>query len=395
MKCGHTIYAWRRVVPLTLIAASLCIAVAACGSSSSSSSSSTSASNAGATTSSASGASSQFTPASLTEAKAGIAPFLGQGSPFPLNQPLGFKAPTGKTYVFMNCGNPECEEYIPGVEAAAKALGWNVKVLAAGLTPQTVASAFDAAVQLHPAGILDPGLDPILFKPALAKLNAAHIPVIAIAIEEGLGNGITGELANIPAIINVGKEMADYVYTQEGNKTNTVFVDIPEIQLSLSMAQGFVDQLHHLCPSCSATTLPEPASTIGSTLPSREVSYLQQHPNINWLVNFSGGLFIGVPQALKAADIKVKTLDQSGGPVNMQYLKQGLQTADLATDNSEWGWFGADMIMRADHGGIPASMEGEAPPQRLLTQSDITFNPSNGWIYPGYQATFEHLWGLG
>ena len=374
----------RTRIAAVLIAAS-CMALAACGGSSETSSTG------------GGGGSSQFDSASLTRAKAGIAQYLGKPSPITVTEPLKKRPKAGGTIIFLNCGNAECQEYYPGLQAAAKALGYKTKQVNAGLSPQTVGAAVDSAIQQNPAGIFDPGLDPFLFQQQLKTLQAKHIPVVANAIPEPPGNGISAELAGSKSVFDVGKSMADYVYTQEGNKADAVFVDSPQIQLSLNMAKGFISELKSLCPQCKASELKVTAASIGTTLPRREVSYLQQHPSTNWLVNFAGGLYIGVPQALKAAGIKVKSLSQSGGPVNMQYLKAGLQTADLTFDYGEVGWMAMDMFARLNTGQpIPAAEQGNYVPGQLLTQRDITFDPAGGFVaYPDYEARYKRLWGLG
>jgi hypothetical protein len=91
-----------------------------------------------------------WTKASLKSADKGIASITGHPSPYIVTQKLKKRPAKGGLIVFLDCGDPECEEFLPGLEQAAAHFGWTVKSIPAGLTPTTVEAAVQSAIADNP-----------------------------------------------------------------------------------------------------------------------------------------------------------------------------------------------------------------------------------------------------
>jgi ribose transport system substrate-binding protein len=383
-----------------LAVATICIVVAACGSSSQTST------NAG-TTSSSTGGSSQASGASsgaagVAAATKAIAPLEAAPSPFNVTQPLT-RAPKGARIAYMECGAPECSYLAPFVAQAAAALGMHVTDISAGNTAQTIAAAFSSVAQLHPAAVLDPALDPILWSSQLSQLKAEKIPLIAWTLPAQPTGRFARLFTTASDYAHVGDLMADYVISKSDGKAKIVFYYSPEYPVFAGEAQAFQTQIEQTCPGCSIDVQKMPAADIGTTAPGQVVSYLQQHTGTNWVAMAFGSLMLGVPQALRSAGLTgIQTVSQAGGSQNFGYIKAGEQTADLSLSLPILAWSGVDAAARViTRQPDPVTALGSSglmntqPPIQFITKSNVTWNPSQPFLgYNDYQARFKKLWGV-
>jgi len=368
------------------IAVACALTLAACGDDDSSSGSSASAKS----------ASGDFTAASLQKAKAGVAPFLGQPSPIPVKEPLAKQPPAGATVVFVSCASPECQQFVPGLKAAAAAVGVGFKVITAGTSAQGVNSAFASAAQLKPLAIIDPALDPSLWRQAAKTLKAQGTPVVGHSVVEPPGDHFAATVLGAPALQKWARIQADYVYTKTGNKTEAVYLNTPEFAVFGAMGTAFKEELTSLCADCAPDILNIPAAELGAKAPARIVSYLQAHPDVNWVVTSAPSQVFGLPPALKAAGItKVKLMSDGGLSKNYEYIKAGQAEADISVDYIQDTWQMMDAAVRVGIGQkIPDDVQGAAPSQQILEQKDITFDTSKPWLaLPDYQEQYKKLWG--
>jgi hypothetical protein len=335
--------------------------------------------------------------ASLASATKQNALNVGHPSPYVVTKKLKKKPKAGGTIWFLDCGDAECEGYIPGLTAAAKQFGWTIHDVNAGLSPTSVEAGVQAAIAGDATAIFDPGNPSSWFAQSAATLEADHIYVVADAPDSPLGGGIDGELADNANVTDQGAWMADSVYQLGGNQVRAVFAESAAIPLSEIMEAGFANRLKQLCSACTTATTSILPQDIGSpAMVSQEVSAVQGNPGTTWLVGFAGSFLIGVPQGLSAANLKINTFSQSGGPVNLGYIKAGSQTADLTPNENEVGWIAMDEFARLATGqNIPAGEEGQYAQEELHTRLNTpsNYSPTQGISYPGYQAHYEKLWG--
>ncbi len=148
-------------------------------------------------------------------------------------------------------------------------------------------------------------------------------------------------------------------------------------------------------PRCSVRVVHVPIATIGNTAPSRVVSDLQANPGTTVAVFASDETQTGLPAALSAAGLSVKTMGASPGPTNLQYVKEGKETAALAVDLPVLAWTVVDAAAREMAGQPVTGLEARGIcDYQFVTQSDITFDPSKGWTgYPDFATRFSKLWG--
>jgi len=105
---------------------------------------------------------------------------------------------------------------------------------------------------------------------------------------------------------------------------------------------------------------------------------------------------LGLPSAMKAAGLSVKTIGWAPIPASLEYVKAGEETATLGVDTAVLSYELIDQAAREITGQPLSGPEAKGfTDQQFLTQSDITFNPSNGWTgYPDFAHRFAALWGV-
>lgn len=371
--------------------------LAACGGGSSSSDSGSSSTTESTT---ASGSTGGGEAVDIAAAKEILAPFSGHPSAFPVSEPLKERPPASSKFIYLQCGTPLCEIQWGLIEGAAKTLGVSVSRIKAGNSAQDVANAFDAAVAEKPAAVIVPALEPSLFKSQLEELHAEGAVVVTSGVSDTEEYGI--ETFTLGKTTNelVGKILAAQAVIEKGEDANIAFYSVPELAFVSTAKAAFEAEVKKLCPPCAVHYVDVPVASIGNIAPNQVVSDLQQNPETNIAVFMPQEVSEGLPAALKTAGIEVSTFGFAPTPTNLQYIKNGEETAGLGFDIPVNAWTMVDMaareivgqelspIEKAQKAGLPP-----APDMQFLTQSDIDFDPTNGWTgYPEFAERFTKLW---
>jgi ribose transport system substrate-binding protein len=369
---------------------SVAIAVAACGSSDSGSSTSTTEST------EASGGGDETAGGSPAAAEKVIAPYVGQPSPFPVTESLK-EVPKGATIAYMDCGTGICGLFWELLQGASQTMGVKMTRIKAGSAANTVTAAFDSVVAQKPDAVIVTAINVELWSKQLKELQEADIPVVTTGITDTEEYGIESPQASNASSELAGHLMANYVVAKMSPEANIVMYEVPELPFSVITAEAFAEELGKVCPECSVRTVPIPVATTGNTAPSTIVSDLQANPETTIAAFSSDETELGLPAALKAAGIEVETLGYSPAPPNLQYVKEGTETAVLAFDLPVLTWTLIDQAAREITGQELTGPQAEGiPVNQFLTQEDIVFDPAKGWTgYPDFAERFAKLWGVG
>jgi ribose transport system substrate-binding protein len=388
MRSKHA--ARRRVAPI-VGAAVVAVGIGACGSGSGSGSGQTSTS----TTSTGPGQAAASS-AARQKAEAAIEPLVGQPSAFPVTTPLK-RLPRGASITYVDCGTPACGLFGQLIPPAAEAAGVKLETIKAGASAQGVNDALSSVIETKPDAVIIPGLEPATYRENLRKLKEAGIHVVTIATVTGKPLGVDVEILGRRFWDRTTRLQADWVYAHDGDKAGVAFVSAPELAFSAQAREAFTAELASLCPDCTVRDVSIPVQTIGSTAPQKIVSDLQAHPSTTTVVAPTSEIFNGLPAALKTAGIDVQVVGGGGGPLNLQYLKDGQQTVDLAGDFPVISWMTVDAALRLIAGEpVPDEVADGVPDQQFLLPDDIVFDPQKGWTgYPDFPQRFMKLWGAG
>jgi hypothetical protein len=376
--------------------AAVALATAACGSSSSASSSSKSA------TSPASGPSTTAASSSTSSASGVVSAAQKFVAPFEkpptigITTPLKAKPAAGKT-IYVITGN--LAPYAPedaGITAAAKAIGWHIKLLTADLTNVTsVNTEMQTAVAAHPDFIANiTGLSKSVYAPGLAAAKAANIPVFVELTLDPLGDGIVYRGGGPNEVLAAGKVLANWVIADSDGKADAAYFAIPTLP-SLAGQEKSFQQTAAACTTCQLTTIPVSLSQeANGSVASTVVGYVQTHASVKYLVFAEGTLTTGVRQALNTAglgkDVKLVTWD--AGVANLQALKAGQEQMGLVFPAQAAPWYLVDAMARYSEGSLTPSLSDVDVPLQIFTPNSL---PTMPWPWqgpPDYQQQFEKLW---
>ncbi len=344
------------------------------------------------------------------EAQARVDAFRQPVTELPLSSPIAVES--GKKVFYVQCGVAVCQEIETGIQAAAEAAGWTYETASHQDTPDTVASAFDAAIAAQPDVVLTRGNPREWFAPQLATLQEQGIPVIAWSLPEAYepGEGISANLLTQDDYYFYGALMADYAATT--TTTGKVhFVGLPTFPVLSIVQEGFEAGIAAACPDCTVEISEVAVTDIGTNLPGQIVSALQADPELDTIVYAFGGMLFGVPDALESAGLvdQAKAISQAGGPLNFGFIANGQhQVAEVGIASELLGWRATDAAARVLAGegpgravtpatavidGRPDILSGGLPLQ-ILEAGSIS-DPSALWVgVEGFQDQFKALWGL-
>lgn len=337
-----------------------------------------------------------------------VAAFLQPTTELPFAAPVAVEA--GKKLFYVQCSVPVCAEIAIGIEAAVEAAGWEYETASHQDTPETVASAFDAAIAAQPDVVLTSGNPREWFASQLATLQEQEIPVVAWSMPEAYepGDGVSVNLLTEDDYYFYGVLMADYAALNSPNK-NILFVGLPTFPVLSTVQQGFEDEIAIVCPECTVEVNEVAVTDLGTNLPGTVVSKLQANPDLDHIVYAFGGMLFGVPEAIEAAGLgdQATAISQAGGPLNFSFIAAGQhQVAEVGLASELMGWRAVDAAARILAGEGPGRTDAPALavidghpdilagglPLQILEAGSIE-DPTTLWPgVAGFQELFEALW---
>jgi ribose transport system substrate-binding protein len=332
-------------------------------------------------------------PAIATQVKA----WLRRPTSIAITTPLGAPIPKGKTIWWLQNSSPATIALGKDLTKAVAAVGWKLKIVDIGLTPETIKAGWDLAVSGKPDAVISSGFPRSLFEPELQALKKRNIPVLDMTTADAPGNGLTAVFDYGPDYLKAGDRLARYVLSKSGTNVKAAIINSSAFPNLGLVGKGFQQTLQKYCSSCSVDNLDVPVTSIGSDLPVRVSTFLQAHPDVNWVYIGYSDMLVGVPAALQSAgitsNVKFVTIDLS--PTTAVYLKN--QQFLAATDGfpgPEIMWRTVDFLLRYfDHKPTTPSTTHNLPVW-LVTSSNVPSTTNYFSLVPNYQAQYKKLWGV-
>jgi ribose transport system substrate-binding protein len=315
-----------------------------------------------------------------------------------VTQPLSKTPPTGKNVTYLECGVGICQQIAAELTNAAKLLGWHMTFVDQGTTPEQIVAAWDRALSANPKpdAILTSGVPVVVYQRELDQARQAGIPVVDWASANPPNTpGIIFDINPVQDNQERGKLLADYAAVKSGGTAKTLFADIPDFPTLAAEEKAYAAELSSVCPNCSTDVLNFSATDIGSKIPSAIVSYLQQHPDVNYITFAFDDMSVGVPEALRAASIgsNIAILGQSSNKTTAQSIADGTgQVATIPQGVGQMAYKALDVLARHFVGDSLSADSANLLPIWIQTKATIG-DPNNLWKGPsGYQQQFAQLW---
>lgn len=363
------------VLPLLLIAA-------ACSSSGGS--------DASAPSGSASGSS-----AAVSAAQATVEQYEAVPTTISQSTPLKRPVTKGKTFVDLECENTQCHDIATGVEAAGKAIGWNVKLVSYDDTqPATLTAAFQQALQYHPVAVSLTGTAPALWSGVLPEYKQAGVPIIPASVGPiTVQDPVAATVDGAGAYTGPAKAIADWFIAQSNASGHLLLVDVPSFPVLKETATAVSAEIAAQCPNCKVSDFDATIAQVdANSVVSAVVSQLQRDPSIKYVISTDGVFISGLASAAKAAGVTGLQIGSTiGGIVNEQDILAGSESATLPWPGVVEGWVIIDAAARVSEGMSVPDGDGNQPFQ-LLVKGNFT-TPQESLLEPAdYPAQFEKLW---
>jgi len=331
------------------------------------------------------------------EAQASAKALLTRPTKIALTTKLPSKAPTGKNIYFVQCAVPECALIGDYLSEGAASLGWTLhKVVVTSQSPEALAAAWNQVASANPDGVVSNGAPVSAISDALAKLKAEKVPVVEFSSPDPAGTGLTASLLSTAYSTQRGKVVADFFATDSKGKANAVYFNVPAYPILAFEVAGFKKELASACAACSVDVQEVDATTIGTTLPSQIVAYVRAHPKLNYIYVGFDSMYIGVPQALKAAGLntQVRLVGDDPGAVNISYIKNGDEYAALAFPTGEGVYRSLDVIARTFLGSSITPSTDASFPLYMMTKKDLSKPlPKDRFdVVQDFAAQYKALW---
>jgi ribose transport system substrate-binding protein len=316
-----------------------------------------------------------------------------------IEKPVGKPIPKGKVIDFVQCGVPACETEREILKRATDLLGWTLKPIDAGVTPEEIKAAYEQAIKDEPDAVLSSGNPRALFEPELHTLEQMGIPVVQAFVGDKPGDGITGVVGGPEASEIEGAAEADYILSHaESEDTKVGLVYVNGFETTVVVANALKKELEAQCKGCSTAQVVVPVSSIGADLPQRVASFLTSNPDVEWSSIAYSDLVVGLPTALKGAgveDAKLVTLNLSTAiapyMAKGEYLQMGF---DVSFPEAYWREI--DLLARYFTGQpYDEDLDDSTLPYWAVTADSL---PSSTEEFPAvvdYEDQYKKLWGLG
>lgn len=380
---------WRRLA-LAALAAMALAAVGGCGDDEDTSSASTTSGTAAATTA----ASDDFlmTQEPPTSVK--------------ITEPLARTPEPGKRIVFLQVAVGNNIEYTRGMQGAARALGWTVKVM--GYEAGKSDAAIRSAVAQNPDFIVGSAMDVAPSRAGLAAAHKAGIPVGSIGTADRADpeTGFTAVTSGhfLPDAIG----LLDYVAKDSGGDAKILFVNLPVVAVLKADVDDSIEWLAENCPDCTSEVLDASPEQFGSgRVPSLIVSKLQSDPDIDYVFYTFPDIYTGATPALKAAGLldRVKQVVQVGNESVLTDLRNGDVAATTQLGVRAQSWDMMDWLARLANGeeitDEYVELQRETKPSFLLLKDNdaliqemLDYGQFGFPGPPGFEDQYKEQWGV-
>jgi ribose transport system substrate-binding protein len=390
------VHSRRRILAAVLSLA--CVGVAACSSSGGSSSSNSQASAQATTSASTSSNANSQALSSI------LAPVANEPTSVGVTTPLSKPAPKGIKVVGLDDGIVDENLYYQGMAAAANSLGWSFsKQSINDSNPQTVISAATSAINAGAKAVVMVSELQSTIDKVLPLANQHHAVILdTISANSAHPGQILASTEN-HEFSTQGRYVIAAILQQANASGQVAHIGetfIPQFATGLVPEENGAKQvLAQYCPKCTMDRINVSYEDVTNGAYVQDIaSYLQTHPDINYLFATNAFFVNGLVPALKQAGIPIpKIVGTEPTAANFSALKTGAAQEWFYVPQQVLGWVWTDELARYFTGDNYNIWNTTAfDPQWLMTAQNIQQVPNVNDLNPpaNYQAQFEKLWGV-
>ena len=309
--------------------------------------------------------------------------------------------PTGIKVAWLACELPSCTEVGEDWPAIAEALGWELKVI--NVESASPGAGVQEAIDWGADYISISGSPIAAFQEQYDAAVAAGIKFAFAYNGEAPADGILTSISGNDSVYAAGEKIADYIIADSGAAANVLMVNIQMFPVLVAEENGMKDTFANGCAACTFDVLPVTIPDIGVNVPGLVASYLQEHPETNYVSYAFSALPIGVTAALQSAglDGQVTQVGVDFDKTGLTEIVDGTHKAWTSNPKAYSAWLMAHaMILDAVGDEYTERAAGEVLPSFILddatvAQEIIDSSELSNWKGPeGYADQFLALWGV-
>lgn len=335
-----------------------------------------------------------------------LASHLAPPETITVSEALSARPKTGVKVTFINAEVGPAPSFGVGVKAASEALGWQYTELGVDLrNPATVNSAFVQAIDGGAQVIVTAALDQALMQDALTTAKSKGIVVIDAATSNTVGNGITAIIGSTSqaASLWAGLPALQMIVDSDGaaGKADIAMAFEPQLEtVHRPNLDAVKAEIATFCPdTCTTAEIPVPIGDVQAGKGAATIiSFLQQHPEIDYVYVAGPELALGLAGALQEAGLtKIKFLGSAPDQAAIEETAKGSGAGWGAVPFVQWGWQLVDAAARSLGGQDVTVAEKAGIPIWLVNPdnaSKVTFENKYPSAPAGYADQFKKLWGL-
>ncbi|MEJ6395876.1 substrate-binding domain-containing protein [Gymnodinialimonas sp. 2305UL16-5] len=289
-----------------------------------------------------------------------------------------------------------------GVEEAAAAIGWDVRVLDGGGSIQGRTAAIGQALALQPDGIIINGFDAIEQQAALEQVRAAEIPLVSWHAGPVIGpDADNGIFTNVSTdAMEVSAAAAMWAFADAGGEPGVVIFTDSTFEIAIAKA----DRIQEVIEQLGGTVLEyvdTPIADTSNRMPTLTTALLQRHGEA-WThsIAINDIYFDFMGPSLAAAGIPgdarpLAVAAGDGSESAYQRIRAGqYQAITVAEPLNLQGWQIVDEMNRALNG---AEWSGYLSPLHVVTPDNIDFDGGDRNLFDpanGYRDEYSAIWGV-
>jgi ribose transport system substrate-binding protein len=327
--------------------------------------------------------------------------------PSPLASPTGYAGPArgprarrGGLIVFVagDLTNGGIAGAALGVQRAARAIGWHLRILDGHGSTAGQGRTLRAALRLKPSGIVLGGFDATAQTLALQRARRLGIPVVGWHAGTRPGPdrhaGLFTNVSTDPG--SVARMAAGYAIARSHGTAHVVIFTDRRYPIAAYKADVMAAEIRK-CRRCAVLDVVNSRIDLAQQQMPAVVSSLLNRfgPRFRYMLTING-IYIGgalaafVNAGRRGGDPPYAIGAGDGDASDFERIRTGdHQTASVAEPLYLQGWQIVDELNRARAGQPPS---GYIAPPRLITRADV---PAGGVFDPpsGYRADYRRIWG--
>lgn len=324
---------------------------------------------------------------------------LTQPTELPVTDPVEGDIPAELTVAYLYNGIDQSTSFLNGMKAASAALGWEVQEFTYDpANPASFESAVGSAIESGPGAIITTALVQEQLDPVYALTSQAGIPLITSVSSTGPDENLYPILTTQVNTAHAANLAAQQLVADAGDEPiHVAEVTVPQFADTLgSMAAEVEEVVTGACDDCSHDLFEVSLTDVLSGQHvGQVVSYLQAHPDVNYLFADAAQIALGLDAQLQQAgltDIQVYGAIPSSAQLGA--VKGGAPGAWATFPLEVMGWAMIDSVARAVAGDT-TNPWADATLSYVVNSSNVDgIDVENPEFPAGYEDQFKSMWGL-